>query len=143
MSNILKALLEEAELIEVPAEPPPYYAQPVQKDEVAIGLVPPDIRRLYTLAVAKAQELVDLARGYQSSDDPDGSIMLKINRLHLEANLLEECAEYSVLIAFVKDAECQGAVNVRAGWVVAWNPLGSSEEGDEEEAVEIEKRVFN
>jgi hypothetical protein len=144
VSNILRALLEEAGRIEVPDEPPPYYARPLDKDEKVIGRVPLDIRRLYMLAVVKAQELVDLARVYRSSGDPDGSLMLKINRLHLEANLLEECAENSVMIAFVEDAECQGSVNVRAGWIVAWNPLGTNdEEEEEEEEVEPEKPLLN
>ncbi len=136
MSNIVRALIEEAEKIEAPPDLPLFLTEAVKEGETVVGVAPIYIRQYYTLARDKAQKMIDMAKAYESQDDPDGSILMEINRLQQEAYLLEGCADTALRILFVRESGCQGDVDVRAAWQVVWYPCPSDEdddEGDEDE----------
>jgi len=139
MSNVMRALLDEAERMEVPAEPPAPHAEPVEDGETVVGLVPKDVRKLMVLAHAKTQELLAMGSDFDIADDPDGMRLIRIYRLATEMHLLEMCIYSTVKIMFLNETECEGTLYLRAGWQVSWSP----ECEDESAQYESRKRVLS
>jgi hypothetical protein len=105
----------------------------VQEGETVIGTVPLEVRRLYALAQVKAQRIIAIAKKYGPGDEAQGDDLREVNSLQFEMNILEGCADALIGMEFVEQAGYEGTVWVRAGWVVAWNPIVECDCEDEDD----------
>jgi hypothetical protein len=141
MSKITRALFDEADGAEILIEPPGHYADQAHEGETPIGTVPLDVRRTLSLAHAKAQKMIDLAKEYDCSQDVDGSKLGEIIRLEAEAEALDDNASSELWIHFLPETRRQGTIWIRSGWVVTWSPVELEE--DESGEVSAQEPVLN
>jgi hypothetical protein len=132
VSDVLRALLDEADGVAVPEEPPCEW-QPVQKGETVLGLIPMDIRKLVVLAQDKVKQLQAAGDAFDATEDPDGSKLVAIYVLKSQVEILEACVHQSVKITFMRATGCEGSAWLREHWQISWSPFIDSEDEEERE----------
>lgn len=132
MSNATRALLDEAERIVVPREPPLEIIPPRAGDE-EIGVLPEDLQKIATLVHARGQEVMDLCREFEGVD-VCGERFSYLCRRKCEFEILCVALYEGMKIAFLDRVDYGYSIRIVDGWMVVSSPQGfdDDEESGEE-----------
>ncbi len=131
----MRALLAEAEKIDISGEPFPEGIGPLREGDTIIGPVPPDIQQMILFSETKLKRQEEALQAFDEADDPDGAKWAEICLLELEADMIDSCALDSLRALYMRQVNCLGSIGVRQGWVVIWTPEEEEDGGEGESAV--------
>lgn len=133
MSNATRALLDEAERIVVPREPPIEIIPPREGDK-EIGVLPDDLQKIATLMHARGQEVMDLCREFEGRDVCEERFSY-LYRCKCEFEILCVALNEGMKIAFLDRVDYGYFIRIVDGWMVVSSPQGF-DDGDEESGEE-------